>query len=169
MVNGDVARGLWWWHGSDPAAAKRFFALFRGHLPGDLLFLSGPVCQALAPAENQVQALSTWERTPIAAGTLVLADDPVWLPAVAACATGAHFARQDSDALWQALAGGASVSTVGAVDVASPHALGAVGLVEDENDVIRAWVRLGADPMERRIAADAAPRLLGGASPLAIR
>ncbi|MGH8666502.1 MAG: hypothetical protein ACREUX_19735, partial [Burkholderiales bacterium] len=30
---GAAARRLWWWHGADPAAAKRLFALFRGHLP----------------------------------------------------------------------------------------------------------------------------------------
>jgi hypothetical protein len=158
IINGGVERRLWWWHGTDSAEALRFVALFRGHLPGDLLFLSGPVCAALTATAGGIQRLSTWEHTPIADNTLVLADEPRWLPALASSATAVHFAIPDTDSLWQALAGGACVSAAGTVDIASPQLATTVGLFDDANDVVLSWAGLRADPIQARIAADASRR-----------
>lgn len=159
LVNaGACDQQLWWLNGEDSFAAKRFFALFRGHLLNDVLFISGSAVAGISNESGPVLRISTWQRTPIAAGTLVLVDDPQWIPALAACARGAHFDEPHADWLWQALSGGAAVSTVGRVDVASPNALAAVSLAEDENEVIHAWARMRADPLQSRIAADASRR-----------
>ena len=146
---------LWWWHGADMNQALRFAALFRGHLPGDFLVMSGPVCGAFASATGKTQCLSRWDGAPIARDVLVLADDARWFAALAACAAAAHFAVPEPDALWQALAGGASVSTTADVNIASPHLASSVGCLEDENDVALAWAALRADPRKARIAQDA--------------
>src|SRR5690606_27528161 len=69
---GAAARRLWWWHGADPAAAKRLFALFRGHLPEDVLIVSGAACATMANEAPAVTRLSAWERVPAAPGSLVL-------------------------------------------------------------------------------------------------
>jgi len=157
-VNGSGARGLWWWHGADVEQALQFVALFRGHLPGDLLFLSGPVCKEMLDVPGKIERLSTWERAPVAGDTLLLADEARWIPEVAACATAAHFATSDPDALRQALAGGAVVSTAGAVDVASPQLASTVGLYDDETDVALSWAALRADPTKSQIGRDASLR-----------
>jgi hypothetical protein len=158
LVNGGAERKLWWWHGADHAQALQFVALVRGHLRGDLLFLSGPVCETMAATSGGIQRLSSWERIAIADNTLVLADEARWLPALASSATGAHFAIPDPDALWQALAGGACVSAAGTVDIASPGLATTVGLFDDATDVVLSWASLSADPVKARIAADASRR-----------
>jgi len=162
MVNGGETRTLWWWHGDDPLAAKRLYALFRGHIAHGLLIVSGPACAALAGEPTGVQALSAWDRAPIGPDTLILADEAAWLPAIAASATAAHFAVEHGDALWQSLAHGAVVSAAGSVDIASPDAAAAVALGEDENEVIRAWAKLAADADSLAIAADASRRAYAG-------
>ena len=148
-------RRLWWWHGSDAAQALRFTALFRGHLAGDLLVLSGPVWRALAGAPG-TRCLSAWDRGPIDASVL-LADDPCWYSALGATAGGAHFAVAEPNALWQALAGGACVSTAGSVAIA-PQLTSRVGLIDDETDVAIAWAALRASPARAQMAADASRR-----------
>jgi hypothetical protein len=159
LVNAGAAdQQLWWWHGVDVLVAKRLFALFRGHLPKDVLFVSGSAVAGFTRESGPVIRMSTWERTPISAGSLVLVDDPQWIAALAASASGAHFDEPQPDWLWQALAGGASVSTPGRVDVPSPNALAAVSLAEDENEVIQAWSKLRADPTQARIASDSSRR-----------
>jgi hypothetical protein len=155
-LNGGEERNIWWWHGCDRAQALQFVALFRGHLPGDLLCLSGPVCATFPDEPRKIQRLSTWERNPVATDTVLIADEPRWLPALSACAKAVHFATPDHDALWQALAGGAVASTAGAVDVASPQLATTVGLFESETDVAISWAQLRADTMNARIASDAA-------------
>ena len=45
---------------------------------------------------------------PVAAGTLLLADEPGWLRRCVAGVSAMHFAADDADALWQALAAGRS-------------------------------------------------------------
>jgi hypothetical protein len=157
-VNGEAQRGLWWWHGSDLAEALQFVALFRGHVPGDLLVLSGPVCSAFAEDAASVVRLSAWQGGPIATETLVLADEPRWYAQLSASATAVHFAVPDADTLWQALAGGAVVSTAGIVDVASPQLAVTVGLHDDSTDVVIAWAKLRADAERCGIAAEASRR-----------
>ena len=142
---GAAARRLWWWHGADPAAAKRLFALFRGHLPDDVLIVSGTACATLAVEAEAVMRLSAWERVPAAPGTLVLADEPGWLEALAPSLSAIHLAAEHADSLWQALAGGSIVTAPAAASIASPGVASAVVRADDENDVIATWVRLGAD------------------------
>ena len=166
-INGSLARGLWWWHGADVEQALQFVALFRGHLPGDLLIVSGPVCQELLDVPGKVQRLSTWEGTPVAEDTLLLADEARWIPEVAACATAVHFAICDQDALRQALAGGAVVSAAGGVDVASPQLASTVGLFDDETDVARSWAALRADPARLQLGRDASRRAFSSERKLA--
>jgi hypothetical protein len=142
---GAAARRLWWWHGADAAAARRMFALFRGHLPDDVLIVSGEACAALALETQGVMPLSAWERVPAAPGTLVLADEPGWLKALAPHLSAIHLATDHADSLWQALAGGSIVSAPTAATLASPGIAAAVVRADDENDLIAAWMRLGAD------------------------
>jgi hypothetical protein len=153
---GAAARRLWWWHGADPAAAKRLFALLRGHLPDDVLIVSGQACTMLATQAEAVMRLSAWERVPAAPGTLVLADEPGWLEALAPHLAAIHLAADHADSLWQALAGGSIVSAPVSANIASPRAAPAVLRADDENDVIAAWVRLGADAGLRERTARAA-------------
>lgn len=150
---GASARRRWWWHGSDPAAAKRLFALFRGHLPHDVLIVSGPACAALAIASESVVRVSTWDRLPVAPGTLALADEPGWLAALAGHVSAIHYAVHDADSLWQALAGGSIVSAPRGIEAAYPQLASAVLSADDENDVIAAWMRLGTDSDLRERAA----------------
>ena len=157
-ITGGTERRLWWWHGADALQVLRFVALFRGHVPGDLLVVSGPACDALAGAPGKTQRLSAWDRSPIGHDVLVLADGTRWLSQLAACVTGAHFAIPDADGLWQALAAGACVSTTGSVNIASPQLIASVGLLEDESDVALSWSALRADPSKARIAADTSRR-----------
>ena len=149
-------RRLWWWHGSDLIRALRFAALFRGHVAGDLLAMSGPVCATLAKIPG-TQRLSDWDGGAIDTDRLLLADDPRCVSAIA-CAAGAHFAIAEPDALWQALAGGACVSTAASVDIPSRQLAAWVALIDDETDIALSWAALRADPFEARHAADASRR-----------
>lgn len=170
-----VAGRPWWWHGADAAAAKRLFALVRGHFPDDVLIVSGAACEALATDSDAVVRLSAWEGDAIDPATLVLADEPGWLRALAPRLRGVHLAAFDADLLWQALAAGAIVSMPIPHAVASPEVAAAVAQAADENDVIDLWRGLCADPAmyeacaarvrrayeaERRLAADNAAELI---------
>jgi hypothetical protein len=92
---------------------------------------------------------------PVAAGTLVLADEPGWLAALAQHVSAIHFASHDAGALWQALAGGAIASAPTWADAGYAHLAPAIVTACDENDVIAAWMRLGADPSSHERAARA--------------
>jgi hypothetical protein len=152
---GAAARRLWWWHGADARAAKRLFALFRGHLPHDVLIVSGAACAALALESEAVVRLSAWERVPATPGTLVVADEPGWLEALAPSLSAIHLAAEDSDCLWQALAGGSIVTVPAQSRIASPHLAAAVLRAADENELIATWKRLGAEPQWREAASRA--------------
>jgi hypothetical protein len=144
-VTAAAARRLWCWHGDDAAAAKRLFALFRGHLPEDCLIVSGPAANALAAERQGVLRSSEWTRAPLEPGSLLLADQPDWLAHFAPSIAGMHFAALDSDALWQALAGGAVASTPAGAELANPRLDSAVLHADDENEIIATWARMGAD------------------------
>lgn len=170
-----VAGSLLWWHGDDVQAAKRLFALFRGHFPDDVLVVSGPACASLAAESDAVVRLSSWEGDAIDPGTLLLADTPGWLRPLASRLRAIHFATFDGDLLWQALATRAVVSVPTADRIASPAVAAAMVPADDENQVIAAWRRLGSDAQayessihaqriaydaERRLAADNAAELI---------
>jgi hypothetical protein len=155
LASGDSPRTLWWWQGSDAAAVRRIFALFRGHLPRDLLFVSGPACRELAAETDAVVTMSAWPRTAIPPGRLVLVDDPAWMPALAACAAGAHFESGSSLDLYRALASGASASTSAAAAVPAPLLAPAVPVIADENALVAAWAALASDPVRRHAGSEA--------------
>lgn len=78
------------------------------------LVVSGAVGQWLARARGvTVQRLSSWDRGLPAPGTVLWADEPQWLPAVAASAEAAHLSEDQGTALWAALAQGVPL-TLGA-------------------------------------------------------
>lgn len=170
-----AGRSCWWWHGADAAAAKRMFALFRGHFPDDVLIVSGAACATLAADCGAVLLLSAWDGGAIDGATLMLADEPGWLRALAPRLRGVHFAAPDTDLLWQALAAGAIPSMPSPHAIASPGVAAVAVQAGDENEVIDSWSRLSADPAayeasaglvrrvyeaERRLAADNAAELI---------
>ena len=138
-----AGRGLYLWHGDDVAAAKRLFALFRGHLPNDIMLASGPVCDSLAAAyPDETLRLGTWADSPLIPEKLVLVDDPQWLTTVAADAHAAHWALPQFEPLWQALAAGARVSCEPAALPESPNARSVIERHGDENELIYDWLQL---------------------------
>jgi len=119
------ARWLWWWHGSDPAAARRLAALFRGHLPQYRLGIAGPAAAVLG---RQAEATRPWResgaRLPEAAKPIV-AEEPGWTVEAAAYSFGVHFATADPDALWQAAANRWAVSAATTAAIESNAGRGA--------------------------------------------
>ncbi|MDR3393322.1 MAG: glycosyltransferase N-terminal domain-containing protein [Sulfuriferula sp.] len=104
LVNHGAERHLWWLHGatadSSAAIARQLFA----HAADDVLFVSGE-----RPAADCLK-ISSWDRTPIAGGSIVWVDDEKWLPAISAAVTATHLADIVPVTLWQAMAGGAAIS-----------------------------------------------------------
>jgi len=158
LMNPGRERPLWWWHGDDLRAAQRFIALFRGHLREDVLVVSGACTAALPPLGSGEILVSRWQQEPVADGAVLFVDDPKWVPAIAACASSAHFRSPEPDHLWQALACGVAATRDPSVLVACPQAAGVVDTLADEDAVLDAWRRLRADPELRTSRADAARR-----------
>jgi hypothetical protein len=158
IADATAGRGLFQWHGADPQVVKRLFALFRGHLPEDVMLVSGPVVRSLIPCSGEVLPLSTWPGTPIGPEQLVLVDDPAWLLAGAADAWAAHFSTPAADAIWQALAAGACVSAEESVLPISPNARAATRRIEDENLLISTWSALSQDRAYRQSVVETSRR-----------
>ena len=152
---GAAAPRLWCWHGDDTAAAKRLFALVRGHLPQDLLVVSGSAATALAAESEAVQRLSRWDRVPVEPGTLLAADEPGWLAALAPGLRGIHFAATDPGAVWTAAAAGAIVSMPPDAPCPGVGLAQAVLRVDDENALVACWKQLAADEEARARARSA--------------
>ena len=153
-INAGAERLLWWWHGDDLQHALRFIALFRGHLPQDVLFVSGAVADELArPAAGSV-ALSRWNRDYVEPGSIVVVDEPKWIPTVAAHAAGAHLASLERDLAWQAIAGGAVVSCDAPLSADFTPAE-AVNACADEDAVLRGWREMRDDRAGTRERAQA--------------
>ena len=158
IVDASGGRGLFLWHGTDVAAAKRLFALFRGHLPDEVMLVSGPACQALAQHPAGTLPLSAWAGAPVPPDKLVLIDDPAWVPVIAADVWAAHFSIGCGEGLWQALAAGACVSAAQSAVPVAPNARLATRCIEDENALISAWRELSRDAQHRAAIADEARR-----------
>src|SRR5690606_19656817 len=105
---------------------------------------------------------------PAAPGSLVLADEPGWLAALAQHVSAIHFAAYDAGSLWQALAGGTIVSASSSLEAVYPHLAAAVVTACDENDVIATWMRLGADPDLQERAARASRQVHAAENRLAV-
>lgn len=117
-VAGGAQVDLWWLQGLTAAGAEGFVSLWRQSplAARGVLFVSVPSGEDLAAVSAALSragpllSLGTWTRTPIAPGTCVIVDDPRWLPAVAAAASGIHLVAPTRGEWWQALASGAPVS-----------------------------------------------------------
>jgi hypothetical protein len=155
LVEASPGRGLYLWHGEDVAAAKRLYALFRGHLPEEIMLVSGPACAGLADYVAETLRLSTWNGEPLIPDKLVLVDDPTLLPATAADLRAAHFELPALDTAWQALAAGAVVSAREGARLGAPNARAVLRSAADENALVADWARLAADDALRVAAASA--------------
>lgn len=144
------------WHGSDADAAKRIYALFRGHLPHAILLASGPATATLARHTSETIRLSAWAEQPVPPDKLVLLDDPAALAALMPNMIGAHFDLHDKDLMWLALAAGACVSVATVEGIDAPGARSELRQIGDENTLIDYWRSFDADPRLRVQAAASA-------------
>jgi hypothetical protein len=146
LVNHGNERHLWWWH-SDSAADHPFIKQWISEAPEDVLFVSG------YPPDLPHLAISQWDRQPLPNGQVVWVDDTKWLPAVSASVTGTHFSRDNSEWLWQAMAGGAAITCVAPYLPKQAEAL-LICPTPLEN-----WRDWRANPIQARQAGDRARRL----------
>jgi len=144
------------WHGSDDEAAKRVYALFRGHLPHGILLASGPVTAKLARHATQTIALSAWAEQPVPPDKLVLVDAPSALTGLMPSVIGAHFDLHDKTLMWLALSAGACVSAPSIERIDAPSARMEFREIANENTLIEYWRSFDADPGLRAQAAAAA-------------
>lgn len=154
LVGREVQR-LWWWHGSAAGwpAWRAAWEAFCGRGAGDILLASlsdGTRKNGLAGAHRSV---STWDRTALAAGTILHLDDRRWFAAAASAAHAVHLDAPDRQALWQGLAGGAPVSlgVAPAADLPCP-------VLSDPAAVLGRWAALRDAPADQRRAGDTARR-----------
>ncbi|WP_019628404.1 glycosyltransferase N-terminal domain-containing protein [Thioalkalivibrio sp. AKL10] len=153
LVGGNVER-LWWWHGTSeqwPAWRTAWQASGRGQSDILLASLRGDATEAGLPGADL--AVSAWDRSTLAPGTILHLDDRRWFAAAASAAHAVHLAASDRQALWQGLAGGAAVSLGEAPAAALP-----CPVLGEPTAVLEAWQRLSADPAARRQQGDAARR-----------
>ena len=153
LVGGEVER-LWWWHGTkDQWPAWRAAWEASGWGRTDILLASqhGETDDGgLAAADL---AVSQWDRSVLAPGTILHLDDRRWFAAAASAAHAVHLATPDRQALWQGLAGGAAVSLGETTAAAVP-----CPLLGEPGAVLEAWQGLRDDPAARRQQGDVARR-----------
>jgi len=140
------------WHGSNVDKAKRLYALFRGHLPQSILFVSGPVTAQLHSHATQTITLSAWAGQPVPPDRLVLVDEPPALASLMPNLMAVHLDIYDETFMWLALAAGALMSTPRIEDVDDPHINAATPSVRsefraitNENTLIEYWRSFDAD------------------------
>lgn len=145
----------WWWHGGDPARRQAAVTAFLGSpLAARGVLLMSPE----APGAHQ--AVSTWQREPLPAGTVLSVDEPRWYAAVAGAAAAGHLDSATRLVAWQALAGGMPLS-------AEPSALARLPVLEPLCEpiapvaaVLEQWAQWSASAFEARVRADACRRRL---------
>lgn len=111
---------LWWYHGADAGQLGELGRAFReSELARDgVLFVSGSTPEALRNVDDiSVVSLSSWERDPLPAGSMVGVDDFRWLATLGVSVDGTHLAIIDPEALWVALTGAGSLSTAAPEDL----------------------------------------------------
>ena len=148
LVNGPHARHLWWLH--QAASESTTCNVWRSAFADDVLFVSG------ARPAGAVQPISSWNREPPAAGSVIWVDEDKWLPAIAAAVTATHLEQFSPSLLWQAMAGGAAVSRALAVVLPKAQLDEALPVVED---VIATWLQYRDNPIAARKHGDTARRL----------
>lgn len=154
-------------HGSDEAAAKRIYALFRGHLPQGIMLASGPVTTALARHSTETIALSAWAEQPVPPDRLVLVENTSALAGVMPNVTAAHFAVTDKTLMWLALSAGACLSMPRIAGIDAPSAMPQLRQIEDENELVAHWRRLDEDADLRQSTAAQTHRAFATESALA--
>ena len=111
--------------------------------------------------------ISDWQRTPLAAGRVVLLDDSRWLPAATASSDAIHVMDPDAWTFWQALAGGCPVSVSDRSAVLrrfdADTAAGAADRIFEEAPMLtqleQFWTAMRADPIGGRLRGDGLRRL----------
>lgn len=169
LANIAAGRTVCLWHGSDDEAAKRIYALFRGHLPQSILLANGPVTAKLARYSTQTIALSAWAEQPVPPDKLVLVDEPSALAGLMPNVMAVHFDQPDKTLMWLALAAGACLSAPQIEGIDAPSALQEFRQIADENTLIEYWRRFDADPGLRAQAAAAARQAYAAEHALAQR
>ncbi len=145
--------GLWWWHGPAERDLLRHWAEV-----GDahLLVVSGDAgwTAAIRRAGLVLLPLSAWdrERRAVPPGTVLVADEARWYPALAASVDAVHLAGAPRAVAWQALAGGRPVSFSGACEV--PLADAGARPVPDCIALWEQWRAWRADPFVARAVGD---------------
>ena len=151
LIAGADRRSYWWLHdGSgkyDVASLRRTLVAAR---PDALLFLSGPLASRY-DGDDTVR-LSEWDRTPLASGSVILVDEPRWLPAVAAAAQGAHLIAPERYIVWQAAALGCPFTFTPESMTAIDSGFASPG--ESVEELVGLWCDLANDPSRSRGVAD---------------
>lgn len=137
------------WHGNSDEAAKRIYALFRGHLPQSILLASGPVASKLARHSRETITLSAWAEQPVPPDKLVLVDEPSALANLMPSVIAAHFEQHDRTLMWLALSAGACLSAPRIEGIDAPSARSEIRLITDENTLVEYWRGFDADPALR--------------------
>lgn len=157
LMNGRGKRKLWWWHGDDGRRLQHFIAEFRAFVPADPLFITGAA--AGSAGAGRALAISVWNREPVPDRALVAVDDSKWLPALAAACTAIHFDAPDADLLWQAMAGGAAVSTAPGVELPKASLAAALQELDRAAAVAGLWAAYRDDAFLPRQRGDRLRRL----------
>ncbi len=96
-VGGKRDLTVWWVHGCDAHDAVADAWTHAAFQSSGALFIGSDVpfavkdMETLAHRQLRGLSISEWDRTPIAAGTVVIIDDRKWLAGVAASCVAAHF------------------------------------------------------------------------------
>lgn len=143
---------------------------------GDLLFIGDGTDAWDQPGRRSGYVrLSTWDRSRLPGGSVILVDEARWQPALATSVDAVYLASRADASFWQALAGGCPVDV--SPELATRHA-GIAGLesAAPGSALLERWQRYAHDAIssrrrgdvlrryfwqQRRQAADAATALLG--------
>lgn len=164
---GSAALSIWWLLGApDGEALATWWAASPLSRAGILIVSPADTGFAAAPEWTR---LSAWSRTALPAGSIVLADESRWLPAVAASSDAVHIIDTGSWQFWQALAGGCPLSladramaTARVNSIAPPQAEELFPEVRSFDELERLWRALHADPIAARSRGDALRRVFWG-------
>lgn len=161
LVRGEAEPALAWAHVDDERMLGALREAWRASASGkeSILFASSdrPAVLTSVPQDATVRRLSEWDRQPIAAGTLVIVDEPRWSPALAVSSDAIYIAGSDRFMRWQALAGGMPVCFSKA-DYRPSEAPEALPADVSPAEFLALWSAYLADPMRARRLGDAGRR-----------
>ncbi|MHB8455127.1 MAG: glycosyltransferase N-terminal domain-containing protein [Acidiferrobacterales bacterium] len=166
VLCGSSAQVIWWILGADTNEVRALDAWWTasGLKARGILLVSPAGPETISP--RTWLPISSWQRAPLASGSVMFVDESRWLPAIAATSDAAHAFDCSAWPFWQALAGGCPLSIadralapgrIGALTgaqaeklFAQPH--GFAGLEEF-------WQAMLADPIAARSRGDALRRV----------